>query len=931
METARVIADSRGVETSAIEHRENPAAEAASPGDVGDSLRMRVFCVLVLAVVACGAVFHGWRRGYVLAPTDALRLVAPWGSGSGYVARNEQLLDQTVQFVPWMIYTIDRYRRGEVPLWNPHSQLGAPFLANGQSAIFYPTVLLHLWLPETWSWTVSAALRLFIAGLGAYVLAGRYGLRSLSRLLSGLAFMLCGFNVVWLNHPQMNVMPLLPWAILMTEMLIERVALHRVLGAALVFAVQFLGGHPASCIHLLLACGMVWVLRLFFPQEAAVGRAPEFDSAHPRRAGRLNGIFSGVALLVAIAFGLALAAAQWLPLIEYANHSGAAIVRTDRLKSAKALEFDPRYLIGVVFPYANGFPDRVAAFELRRVTHLPNTNELAPGFVGTIPLILAIFGAIKLRRARVVKMWIVIASIAALIAIKFPGIDHLVRLVPGLNVAQNARLLVVSALGLSILAGFGLEGLVLMLRHGIDVPRLRKILTWTAAGVAALAIAAGIVLFAAKGPILRYGERKAEAEYSQSTAHEHSLEYVKTMVRRAHTELLLTSARLLIPVAMLGAAALLLWWHRSRGRSLACWRWPWMGLALIDLLAFAIPFNPGAPVETYFPQTATIRKLQELPPARIAGTFRTFPPETSTAYELSDLRGYDALTPERYYRWWDHPDLGELPDYMQGYPSRLDQPQRPGWTLLNFGYLLTAPDQPSPGDKFKLLEDCGDARVYQPVTVRPRAWVAAKAEVFDSIEPVLDRIAAGGEKLNFDPDEIVLIDRDIAGKSRLDRWLSNDAQRLLDERLTSDPQFWTRSGLNGARARVQFLPPVKGETDRPEVLRLQVTGAIGGWLVLADSYFPGWTATVTAPDERTSSPIAKEVPVLPAYGVLRAVPLPQGVPSVHVEFHYRPWSWRIGALISLSAICLFVLLVGLTLFRAAVSLRPAQPARLGDL
>src|SRR4051812_7883263 len=233
-----------------------------------DSIATIVLSVLTLALVACLAVAHGWRKGYVLAPTDALGLVAPWSKSDDYVARNEQLLDQTVQFVPWTIYAVERFRKGQAPLWNPYSQLGAPMIGNGQSAVFFPTMLLHLRLPETWSWTISAALRLFIAGLGVYVLVGRYGLRRLPRLLSAIAFMLCGFNVVWLNHPQANVICLMPWAVLMTEMLIARLTLARVLSAALVFAVQFLGGHPASCIHLLLACGLVWVLRLFIPQDS---------------------------------------------------------------------------------------------------------------------------------------------------------------------------------------------------------------------------------------------------------------------------------------------------------------------------------------------------------------------------------------------------------------------------------------------------------------------------------------------------------------------------------------------------------------------------------------------------------------------------------------------------------------------------------------
>src|SRR5256885_6435409 len=91
-----------------------------------------------------------------------------------------------------------------------------------------------------------------------------------------MVFMLCGFNVVWLNHPQTNVSAMLPWAVLVTELLVERVTLMRLLGGALVFALQFLGGHPGTCIHLLVTCGLVWLIRA----NMLYGRAPQ--------AGRLN-------------------------------------------------------------------------------------------------------------------------------------------------------------------------------------------------------------------------------------------------------------------------------------------------------------------------------------------------------------------------------------------------------------------------------------------------------------------------------------------------------------------------------------------------------------------------------------------------------------------------------------------------------------------
>ena len=898
-----------GVETIGAPTAAQPETGGSHAAGTPDAPRARdsvgtvAVSVFVLALVACLAVAHGWRKGYVLAPTDALKLVAPWETpGQDYVARNEQLLDQTVQFVPWTIYAVDRLRAGQVPLWNPYSQLGAPFIGNGQSAVFFPTVLLHLKLPETWSWTLSAALRLFAAGLGAYLLVGRYGLRGVPRLLSGVAFMLCGFNVVWLNHPQTNVTCLLPWAVLATEALVARVTLPRVLGAALVFALQFLGGHPASCIHLLVACGMVGILRLFIPPEVP-------DGPTHWQIGRPNVLKGGLAVSAAVVFGFALAAAQWLPLVEYARHSGATIVRKERLQNEKLIATDPRYLLGVVFPYANGFPDGVAPFELRRVTRLPNTNELAPGFVGTVPLLLAVFASWTLRRRhRTVLLWLLVGLITAAIAIKLPVVDHVVRTVPGLNVAQNARLLVVTALALSILAGFGLDGFLRRLRGGVDLARVRRGLTRTALALTVAGVLAAIVLLAARGPILRRGYARAEAEYKQWPVHEHSLEHVKGLVRRVHAELVLTSLRLLIPAAMLALAALLLWRHQKRGgSSIAASAWPWLAISTVDLLAFAIPYNPGAPVETYFPESSpAVQKLKQLPPARFAGTFRTFMPETSTAYRLSDVRGYDALAPERYYRWWAHPGIGGLPESAQGYLSRMDDWRHPAWGLLNFGYVMTAADQPAlPPDQFTPVESAGGATLYRRADLRPRAWVVPRAETYTKLAPVLDRIA----KMDFKPDDLVLLDQEVP------RPLPFDGQSPIPA------EAWTQAGSASRRPTVRFLPPARNEEDRPEVVRLQVSGASGGYLVLADTYFPGWVATVS---EGGSGPV-REVPVLPANGVMRAVPLPSNTSSVTVEFRYRPWSWRIGALTSSIAGCLFLLLAGL----AMLPRRRAETANSG--
>jgi uncharacterized membrane protein YfhO len=71
-------------------------------------------------------------------------------------------------------------------------------------------------------------------------------------------------------------------------------------------------------------------------------------------------------------------------------------------------------------------------------------------------------------------------------------------------------------------------------------------------------------------------------------------------------------------------------------------------------------------------------------------------------------------------------------------------------------------------------------------------------------------------------------------------------------------------------------------TERPAVL------------VLADAWFPGWTATVDG----------APTPVLKADLLLRAVPVPAG--SHRVGFRYRPLSVRVGAIVSLAAVGLGV-------------------------
>ena len=114
---------------------------------------------------------------------------------------NELAFDVAYQFVPWRHFAWESLRRGELPLWNPYSLAGTPFVATMQSAVFFPINLLLTAAPFVRTFAWSALLRLWIAGFSTYLLARFYGVSVAGALIAGLSFMLCGYMIVWLGHP----------------------------------------------------------------------------------------------------------------------------------------------------------------------------------------------------------------------------------------------------------------------------------------------------------------------------------------------------------------------------------------------------------------------------------------------------------------------------------------------------------------------------------------------------------------------------------------------------------------------------------------------------------------------------------------------------------------------------------------------------------
>src|SRR4051794_29069042 len=101
----------------------------------------RVFPIAVILLVwiifSSPYLFHG-RVPY---PSSyQVNNFAPWSSyeKNWGPVKNAAMPDVIDQIYPWRHFTIQSWKKGYIPTWNPNNFAGTPHLANFQSAVFSP-------------------------------------------------------------------------------------------------------------------------------------------------------------------------------------------------------------------------------------------------------------------------------------------------------------------------------------------------------------------------------------------------------------------------------------------------------------------------------------------------------------------------------------------------------------------------------------------------------------------------------------------------------------------------------------------------------------------------------------------------------------------------------------------------------------------------
>jgi len=167
--------------------------------------------------------------------------------------------DLVSEFVSWRAYLADSLRGGHLPLWNPYTYGGQPFLGGFESAVFYPPNWLFIVLPLGPALNFSILLHLIILGWGMERWARQRGLDPRAAALAGIVLPLTGpvFPHVYAGHlSNLCTMAWAPWLLLGLEVWVREGDRRGLFLASAAVCLQILAGHIQYFFYTAIAAGL---------------------------------------------------------------------------------------------------------------------------------------------------------------------------------------------------------------------------------------------------------------------------------------------------------------------------------------------------------------------------------------------------------------------------------------------------------------------------------------------------------------------------------------------------------------------------------------------------------------------------------------------------------------------------------------------------
>jgi hypothetical protein len=341
--------------------------------------------------------------------------------------------DMYVYHLPVRDFGFSRLNEGKVPLYNPYTNCGMPFLATYQAALFYPLNFPHLFLAAEPAMSLIYLIHIFLAGVFMFLWMRELRVREVAALFAGTAFMLCAFVTCILTWPHIVLTHVwIPLIFLLTHRAFNRGRFQDMILLGAAVGSQFLAGYMQGFVYTLygvfayLFYLTVVKLEQYKPGLISVGRSFIVT---------LLGLSAVPALLTAI---------QWIPTLELSGLS----TRSPGGLTQHAILFG-----GSLYP---------STFLAALINPESFTWYQYTLYPGAAALLLAAFAFVQRERWRQTFFFAAMAVVASLIA--FGAHTSLFRLY--MNVPTGDwfrlpnRLLILTAFSIATLAGIGCHHLL---------------------------------------------------------------------------------------------------------------------------------------------------------------------------------------------------------------------------------------------------------------------------------------------------------------------------------------------------------------------------------------------------------------------------------------------------------------------------------------
>jgi len=849
-------------------------------------IRLELVALAFLCILPCLFFWQVLFAGRTLLPADNLFAFEPWLSFAAEfgatVPHNELLSDLILENYAWKRFILESIQNRQLPLWNPYLFAGVPFLAAGQHSAMYPLSLIFYVIPLAYAYGLFTALHFVLAAWGAYLLARVLGANRFGSVVAGITYAFSAFYVVSVTFTMVIAAAAwMPFLLAIIEIMARKQEQkgHQpyspapyVAAGALILGIEVMAGHIEMTYYTLLVAGFYAAGRLLI-----LWRRLKWGK---------GAIRLGAWMLAMVVLGLALGGVQLIPMYELVSESFRQNSAT--YQDIVGWAYPTRQILTFFIPDFFGNPSHHAYFDPFCLCWKAVTSDFhgnpqhtifwgiknyveAGSYVGILPLVLVGVGLGGLLLAR--RRWrvspVAIFGVLAVLALAFtfgtPLYAILYYGLPGYKQLHSPfRWVFPYTLSVAMMAAWSATRLGDWFQKTADT-HIARWLHWLAVLLLAAGATGLLILVAAlrwPGPFLALSQRiLLSSEPAQSA-------FPSAQVFFAYQW-----SNLVWFFALLAGSGLVIWaWVRRFRVRLAGRAVPvWQVLALVflvgDLFGVGIGFNPAADprlLEFEPPAIAFLRGENDL--SRF--TTLNHPEEQKTLnanaampYRLQDIRGYDSIIPRQYVEYMSllapQTDLlyNRVAPIYTPYASALDSPLL---DLLGVRYVVTT--QRVEASDYTLVYD-DEVRIYRNEGAMPRSFWLGCTQVVPEGE--------GFEALRiYDPRYTVVVE---AGN------LPGELPAPGASGCTPIPAEIIRYGQNEVEVAVQ--------ADQ------------SGWLVLADSHFPGWKAYLRPAGAGEDQ--EREVTIHRVDGNFRGVILP---PGEHVvRFRYTPMSLKLGLFASFVA------------------------------